>query len=234
MNRTLLSSALVLLLLCVAVPSPATKQARADTSSSDCIYAVVRIPSHGGSATVVHTIQGKSYLLSCSHCFETTDQRPIQLDVPSKKRKAKPQARCRLIDIDYRSDLALLELDDGPLDFVAPVAPEYYRPGRHLLSVGYDEMHTPATVRPATITSTDDSRTFTVERPWHGRSGGPLLDADVGQVVGVVSGYETAPWGRGIYVSHQAIIRFLSRQHGAPEPKSQPRWSPFIPILGGP
>jgi hypothetical protein len=234
MKKTLLSSALVLLVLNVAVPSPATKQARADASSLECIYAVVRMPSHGGSATVVYTAAGKSYLLSCSHCFESSDHRPIQLDVPSKKHKAKPQAKCRLIDIDYRSDLSLLELEDGPLDFVAPVAPEYYRPGRHLLSIGYDEMQTPATVRPATIASTDPSRTFTVERPWHGRSGGPLLDAEAGQVVGVVSGYETAPWGRGIYVSHQAIIRFLGREHRAPESSPQPRWKPFPPLFGAP
>src|SRR5262249_40903761 len=85
--------------------------------------------------------------------------------------------------------------------------------GRNLLSVGYDSMQIPATIRPATIASVEGGRTFTRERPWHGRSGGALLDADAGYVIGVVQGYEVAPWGRGIYISHSSIVAFLKKDH---------------------
>jgi hypothetical protein len=213
--------------------SPPSVVAGLPTEPPACIYAVVRVGSHGGSATVIQTTTGKSYLLSCAHCFEGgMISKPISLDVPTKKRKSN-QAQCQLLDIDYQADLSLLELEDGPLDFVAPVAAEPHRPGRNLLSIGYDNMQTPATVKPATITATDQDRTFTKERPWHGRSGGALLDAETGETVGVVSGYETLPWGRGIYVSHQAIVSFLNRSHTAPKPRQQPtpQWNPFPQIF---
>jgi hypothetical protein len=184
-------------------------------SSLDSVYAVVRVPSHGASATVISTCPGKSLLLGCAHAFEASAlHSPIQLDVPAKSHRARPWAKCRLVDIDYQADLSLLELEDGPLDYVAPVAPERHIAGGHLLSVGYDEMQTPATIRSAHICALAGERIFTREKPWHGRSGGALLDPDSGYTVGVVQGYEVAPWGRGIYCSHQAIVKFLRGRGG--------------------
>jgi hypothetical protein len=61
---------------------------------------------------------------------------------------------------------------------------------------------------------------FTREKPWHGRSGGALLDADAGYTIGVVQGYEIMAWGRGIYCSHQAILKFL-RGRGKTEDRGQ-------------
>jgi hypothetical protein len=184
------------------------------------VYAVVRMPSHGASATVIYTSAGQSYLLGCSHAFYgETIHKPIQLDVPASDHRASKAARCILIDIDYATDLSLMELSDGPLDFHADVAPADYVCSSHLLSVGYDEMRTPATVKTATITRTMGKLTFTQEKPWHGRSGGALLDAETGYLIGVVQGYELLPGGRGIYSSHQAIIKFLRRKHELPEHK---------------
>jgi hypothetical protein len=135
-----------------------------------------------------------------------------------------------LVAVDYQADLSLVRIDVGPLPYVCPPASPGTRPGR-ALSAGYDEMQWPATVRPATITRTDGQITFTRERPWHGRSGGSLIDADLGRLIGVVSGYdgprasdargnsngtkrnfaEVARGGNGIYVSHAAIVAFLQK-----------------------
>jgi hypothetical protein len=234
-------AALVLLGATIGLTAP-MEQARAVTPPGDggqrseirsqktaCVYAVVRIPSHGGSATVISSEVGKSYLLTCSHCFGGAEAAgPIQLDVPSQKPRGRKQARCRLVDIDYSTDLALLELDDGPVDYVAPVAPADSNPGRELVSVGYDEMQTPATVQRATIVSTGAERTFTREKPWHGRSGGALLDVASGRLIGVVQGYEVRPGGRGIYAGLGAILRFVRRQHHA-KPRLAPQIMPYVP-----
>lgn len=61
---------------------------------------------------------------------------------------------------------------------------------------------------------------YTRELPWHGRSGGGLIDIDNGVLIGVVSGYsgtspktwaEVKPGACGIYGSHPAILRFVAR-----------------------
>lgn len=84
-------------------------------SPAVAIYAVVRVPSHGASATVIATRAGKSLLLGCAHAFEgPARQSPIRLDVPARSHQARPWAKCRLVDIDYQADLSLVELDDGP------------------------------------------------------------------------------------------------------------------------
>ncbi len=67
------------------------------------------------------------------------------------------------------------------------------------------------TKKPATLLGTQGDTTFTVERPWHGRSGGGLIDVDARRLVGVVQGYEIGGRGRGVYISHAAILRFLEK-----------------------
>lgn len=69
-----------------------------------------------------------------------------------------------------------MEIDNGPFA-CAPVAGASYQPLRNLVSAGYVAMKYPATIRPATLTRQDRDTTWTRERPWHGRSGGGLLDA---------------------------------------------------------
>src|SRR5262249_49877161 len=45
--------------------------------------AVVRLPSHGASGTVIHTANGRSLILSCAHAFEgKARMTPVTLDVP--------------------------------------------------------------------------------------------------------------------------------------------------------
>jgi hypothetical protein len=79
-------------------------------------------------------------------------------------------------------------------------------------------MRFPAVVRLATITGTTATNTFTKEPPVEGRSGGALVDARSGQLVGVVVAYNTNARRErlsGVYTSHAAILRFLARS--APE-----------------
>ncbi len=209
--------------------------------------AVVRLISHGASATVIHTEPGRTLVLGCAHAFEGKDRyKPIVIDAPDPAPGALKRGGNRLLAVDYQADLSLVEMQVGPLPYVCPVAPAGHRPGQ-LLSVGYDQMRWPATARPATLLGSDAQHSYTREKPWHGRSGGALLDIASGTVVGVVSGYseerrqlfavEVTPQGRGIYVSHEAILRFLARPQGQDNPRLTPGrpWvSEHRELLSGP
>jgi len=193
------------------LPSPYSRL----SSTAELVGAVVRMPSHGGSATVIFTEKDRSYLLSCGHCFHSPEdmRKPIVFDIPA----CRPtgyflHAGTEIVGLDHEADLSLLLLHAGPLDFVCQPAPDGFQPGSHrLLSVGYDEMRLPAMQVPTHILFSDLGTTWTREMPWHGRSGGALIDLDAGNLVGVVSGYETAGAHRGIYVSHAVICDFLHR-----------------------
>ena len=170
--------------------------------------AVVRMISHGGSATVIYVGGGRSLLLSCGHCFRGSDRyKKIVIDAQSPNPSGPLKAPPRLIKVNYEDDLSLIEVPTE-LPYVAQVAPPGHRPGR-LVSAGYDEMKWPATQRSATMLGSQGNLTYTRERPWHGRSGGGLLDVDHGYLVGVVQGYEVTGQQRGMYASHTAIARFL-------------------------
>jgi hypothetical protein len=187
--------------------------------------AVVRIISHGCSGTVIRTEPGRSFILSCGHAFAGGDRtRPITLDVPTTRPGTRQKVGIQLLAVDYGADLALLLLRAGPVEFAAPVGPDGHRAGRHrLLSVGYDAMRLPAVQLPCHLLSEGLRVQYTVEKPGHGRSGGALLDATDGYLIGVVSGYEVDGPGRGIYVSHAAILNFLRRCEGKaiPEDRNQ-------------
>jgi hypothetical protein len=190
--------------------------------------AVVRIPSHGGSGCVISTGPGWSLILSAGHCFEKCTKnecKPIVLDIPfpmagsGDPRQASQKAGVKLLQAECNDqvDLSLLFLNHGPLPHVTHVAGDGFRAGS-CISVGYDEMALPCRVRPATILAAGPSFTFTRERPWHGRSGGALIDVKTGLCVGICSGYE-GPRNhleidgmyRGVYASNQSILEFLRR-----------------------
>jgi hypothetical protein len=193
--------------------------------------ATVRIKSHGASATVIATTQGKSWILGCAHMLADDKGKPspalraktFYIDGPTQLHavyKISP-GPARLVAWDYQADLSLLVIDNGPFNYI-PVAPEGFKPGRNLYSAGYDNMAWPITMKAATILISQGDTTFTKEKPWHGRSGGGLSDVDARVLIGVVQGYEVPPWGRrAIYVSHQAILRFLRSQDG-PRPGRAP------------
>jgi hypothetical protein len=188
--------------------------------------AVVRISSHGASATVIHTEKGRSLLLGCAHAYQGKDRtKQMALDIPTPDKPTAPkQNAITLLAVDYELDLSLVELKDGPLPYVCPVAPKNHRPSRNILSVGYDEMKWPSTQKAATILGSTATHTFTRERPWHGRSGGALIDLENSYVIGVVQGYETSGERRGMYVSLEAIHKFLTKAQGTQ--KSSPKACP--------
>lgn len=231
MNRTLrqLVVALALLDLLAGFPEPARRASAAEPSVQDLVRAVVRLPSHGASATVMETREGRTLLLSCGHAFVGEDRfKPIVVDAPARLAGAPRHVGIRLVAVDYDLDLSLIALSDGPLEFVMPVAADGFRPGKRLLSIGFDEMKMPATAKPATLVAQSGSVTYTRERPWHGRSGGALLDLDSGQLIGVVSGYEVNGLERGMYAGHAAILRFLARgkPRSVPGPLAPPQLMP--------
>lgn len=187
-------------------------------AAADPALATVRIKSHGASGTIIATAPGKSWILGCAHMFldahgrpsETERGRPLRLDGPAQPYAPKHRAAARLIAFDHDLDLSLIELDNGPF-FYLPVAKQGHVAGKRLVSVGYDNMAWPVTSKPATIVSTSGNWTYTAEKPWHGRSGGGLIDVEARVLIGVVHGYEVKAGGRGIYISHAAVLTFLAK-----------------------
>jgi hypothetical protein len=207
-----------LLLAAVLLLAPATSWAGVEE-------AVVRIPSHGGSGTVVATGKGWSLILSCAHMFDKIETRAkaIELDVPLPSTGAPEHAGIKLIGIDYQADLSMIQFGVGPLPHVCGIANAAFKPGANVWSVGYDDMQA-ITVRKATILGTAGNKTYTVEIPWHGRSGGALMDASANALIGVVHGYETINQKRGMYVSLATIHAFVNargytRQKQAAQPQ---------------
>jgi hypothetical protein len=187
--------------------------------AQDPALAGVRIKSHGANGTVIATGPGKSYILSCAHMFLDGHDRPdpalqrkrLVLDGPEQPRAVvRGTAPARLVAVDFDRDLSLIELDNGPFAFV-PVAKAGHVPSKNLLSMGYDEMKWPITQKRATLLLTRGNTTYTQEWPWHGRSGGALVDLDANVLIGVVQGYETDGPRRGLYVSHGAVLTFLTK-----------------------
>jgi hypothetical protein len=193
--------------------------------ANDPNLAVVRIKSHGASGTIIATTDGKSWILSCCHMFygggdhidPSLVNKKIVMDGPSQPYAKRQAAESRVIATDPNADLSIIEIDNGPFNFV-PVAPQGFKEGRNLASVGYDEMKWPVTNRQATILIEMSDWTYTREKPWHGRSGGGLIDVDGKCLIGVVNGYEVTGQQRGIYASHDSILRFINRHRGRIQP----------------
>ena len=224
----------ILLLLLLLVPASVSAEPK---------DAVVRIPSHGGSGTVIATGPGWSFILSAAHMFDERHDpaTPIVLDIPvpdrGKPSPIKPNVATRLLAVDPSRDAALLRLNYGPLPFVTPLAPRHFQPGE-CISVGYDEMLRTVTVRPAIIVTKNGNWEFTDRRPWHGRSGGALIDLKSGYLVGICSGY-TGPrnnveidpgGGLGVYAELNSILDFLHQVKGVQiDEKTPPAPSPRPP-----
>jgi len=184
--------------------------------AADPALATVRIKSHGASATIIATTEGRSWLLGCAHMFtdwagnpsEAARKKKLVIDGPTQPYAPKKLAEIKLLAWDYELDLSLLEISNGPFNHI-PVARDGFKPGKNLWSCGYDDMRWPITKKRATILFSQGNTTYTEQRPWHGRSGGGLTDGDARVLIGVVQGYEIYPNNRGLYISHQAILRFL-------------------------
>lgn len=198
----------VLLLICFLVVQTNVIAAPQD--------ACVRITSHGCSGTIIHTQAGVTWILTCAHAFVGNDLRvPVVIHAPAITPGAVKTGGIRVVKVDYMADLVLIEMRTGPMRYVCHVAPKGFRPSR-CLSAGYDRMLNQQTVRTATIVRTGVQETHTAEQPWHGRSGGALIDQRSGRLVGVVSGYTTEPGGRfvpgvsyGVYASLDSVHRFV-------------------------
>jgi hypothetical protein len=185
--------------------------------------AVVKVPSHGGSAVVIQTGAGYTYLLSAAHLFEgKLRHKPITIDAPAPTAGQPAHVGVQVLAIDDGRDLSLMLLHAGPLPYVCPVpTAAEYRIFDDLISAGYDEMK-PRTVRPALIVAVDDLWIYTQQKPWHGRSGGGLIDRRSNMLLGIVSRYEAMPGAapgqvgnRGVYASRKSILAFLNQRAGA-------------------
>ena len=211
--------------------------------------AVVRLPSAGGSGTIIATGEGWTLVLTCAHCFEGKLRSvPVALDMPHHAPGAPKKVGITVLAVGRTQDvdLALLKVNTGPVPYVLPVAPVGYKPQGKCASIGFDEMKFPVKNRPAQIVGYSGNITYTDFLPFHGRSGGAL--ANGGYLIGVVSAYESSPGHdarrayangthentpgkRGMYVSLPAIHRFLA---SAGVMKADPNILPPVPYLGTP
>jgi hypothetical protein len=213
----------LVLLLVLARPS----RTQGVPPAADPALATVRIKSHGASATIIATTEGRSWILGCAHMLTDGNGNPSDkarkkkfvIDGPVQTYAPKQPAEVKLVAWDYDMDLSLLEIANGPFHHI-PVAQAGFKPSSKLWSCGYDNMSWPVTKKPATILLSQGNTTYTKEKPWHGRSGGGLADGDARVLIGVVQGYEVWPNSRGLYVSHAAILRFLRSQwkNAPPQP----------------
>lgn len=209
--------------------------------TADPNLATVRIKSHGASGTIIATSEGKSWILGCAHMFmdfrdNSIDpelaQKRLRIDGPVQPYAPKSMAEAKLIAADPHLDLCLIVIENGPFHYL-PVAKIGHKPSYDIRSIGYDEMAWPITNQHATILITGANWTHTREKPWHGRSGGGLIDAEARVLIGVVHGYETRGQKRGIYVSHEAVLRFLETHmqghqyapHTTPSPAPRQRYA---------
>ncbi len=193
------------------------RQETAQTTTGSAHLTVVRLTSHGGSATVIWTGPGRSILLSCGHAFQGERRgKKIVADGYWPEGANLVPGPMKLLTVDYEADLSLIAWDVGPWPWVAPVAALGTHPSARCWSIGYDEQ---GGKQVYTWKWAQLCTTFTREKPWHGRSGGALIDPATGQLYGVVQGYETNPGGRGMYVSLDTIHRFLAGERSRRQPQ---------------
>jgi hypothetical protein len=182
--------------------------------------AVVRLPSHGASATIICTSEGRSWILSCAHMYADAKGNPD----PALRAKRhtidgyrQPHAKAvrgtglQLLAWDYQADLSLLVIDNGPF-FHIPVA-DGVKPRANVLSIGYDSQAWPVVIERATpLPGGPPGVLFTREHPVPGRSGGGLIDGDERRLIGTCIGFEVLPGnrpGRGMYVTGDTVRAFL-------------------------
>jgi hypothetical protein len=194
----------------------------------DASLACVRIKSHGVSGTVIATTEGKSWVLGCCHMFmdpwnskvsKELLALPLVIEGPVQPYAPQKKSGAHVIAYDEDSDLSLVEVDNGPF-FYVPVGKKGHKPSKNLLSLGFDSMAWPVTQDKATILFSFGGKTHTEERPWHGRSGGGLIDVDNRCLIGVVWGYETRKGGHGLYVQHDLVVSFVEKhlpRHTSPQ-----------------
>lgn len=179
----------------------------------EAYLAVVQIPSHGASGTIISTKPGETVVLTVAHAFEGDSRnKPLVINVPQPGgADTEKKVGIRLAAIDTRADLALVVMGVGPLDHSARVAPKASAASSWAYSCGYDGMKLPATQALTRVRDSQGQTTFTEKIPGHGRSGGALFDADSGQLIGVVQGYTVERPSIGIYASLGSIHTFLER-----------------------
>ena len=215
-----------LFVLFVAGNAPAQEHGK----YAGAVAAVVCIPSHGASATVIWTGPGKTLILGCGHAYEPLPDgkdmlhEPHRILVPVPQTAGAPiKAKITLLRVDFKRDLSLLQLDAGPLPYVAPIAPRGFNPTiDRLLSCGYDGIQFPPHQVPEHILRVDGKIYFTDQPPDHGRSGGGLIDLDRGWLVGVCEGYtfgtpqHPGANSQGMFITLDTIHDFLDGAQTTP------------------
>lgn len=237
------------LLIALAVYVTCAAGAFADRSD-DAWWAVVEIPSHGLSGTIIHTEgpregwpRGRTLILTAAHAGDFN--KPPRVGMPTVSGAGAP-IKCspRWAAWDTNADLAIAELQYGPVPHVVRIAPNGFTPSGAAWMYGYgaksdSDRPYSATGRPgekvaAQIAGNEGTRYEVRPAPIPGRSGGGLVDRPSGFLVGVCSTRELdrfqRPTGvRGWFVSLAAIHRFMEGPGGNAISGNAPRETPRQP-----
>jgi hypothetical protein len=209
------------LLSALVVFASLTAGAFAD-KADEAFWATVEIPSHGLSGTVIHTELGRTLILTAAHGGDYHRTPVVNLPTPAQRGGAPIKARPRWVFWDRQADLALIELEYGPVPVVARIAPKGFQPSGSAWMYGYGgSMQYAREQRPgekvrASIAGSSDGRFEVRPAPIPGRSGGGLVDRPSGYLIGVCSTRELDRLGRptgirGWYVNLETIQRFCDR-----------------------
>ena len=149
-----------------------------------------------GTGVIVGTEPGYFWVLTASHCV--SDGGPVAVHLiwrDGKSHPGKSWAPKQLVARIRSDDVALLKIKrDGPVPGALPIRPDLFEPPAPVLSLGCDNAEYPWMWEGNIIGTQADSWVTDVQ-PWHGRSGGPLIDQQ-GYVVGICSAYSG---NRGVF-----------------------------------
>lgn len=183
-------------------------------------WATVRIPSHGCSGVIIYTRDSKTLILTCAHAFRgSAGSKALVINAPAFQGRTSTGTRPRLVGVDWVRDLALVQIDYGPVRYVANIAQRRPAYRRSVCVVGYSRMKLPAESRCGRVLGVEVMRhgghnfsaLITSHYPIGGQSGGPLIDAGTGEVVGITHGWQQRPGRRreGVFVAGEEIREFL-------------------------
>ena len=142
-----------------------------------------------GSGVIIAQANDAVYVLTASHVVNRPER--IAVHFVWRDGKSHPpvdRVRKEIIARDKQADLALIRLDyRGEVPGVAPIRIVQIGAPFRCLSVGCDDGSFPWCWE-SRVTRGEPQSWVTERPPWHGRSGGPLLDT-AGRTVGICSAY---------------------------------------------
>ncbi len=166
-----------------------------------------------GAGTIIHSAPGQALILTCAHVFLNiaTDNAVVDVEVFEGGKGTRYPAK--LVRGDHNSDLAILKVQTSkilPAVRLTQLSPKTAK-GQALVSFGCDDGADPTRLDTQLIDINrydGPSNLVCSKDPKSGRSGGGLFNSS-GELMGVCSCADRKQ-SEGLYMAHEAILRFVS------------------------